>query len=129
MKKTKRSKVWAVTKKNSIGIHLIADFWGVKEIKNPKELERLLVLAAKHAENTPLKFSFHKFNPYGITGVLLLAESHIAWHSWPEYGYLAIDIFTCGSKTIPDRALEFFIKKLKPRKIKVKKIYRGKNGN
>lgn len=129
MLKTKRSRLWAKTKnKKSIGIHLIADFWGGKKIENPKRLEEILILAAKRAGNTPLKSLIHKFNPHGITGVLLLAESHIAWHSWPEIDYLAIDIFTCGNKAMPEKALDFLKKELNPKEVKIKKIERGKYG-
>ncbi len=126
MKKTKRSKTWAKTKyQRPIGIHLIADFWFGKSIEDPKELGDLLIEAAKKAGNKPLNFAFHKFQPQGITGVLLLAESHIAVHSWPELNYLAIDIFTCGKKTFPERALKHLKEKLKPKKVKVYKFKRG----
>jgi len=127
MKKTKGSIQWAKkTKQKFLGIHLIAEFWGGKIIEDPKELEKILKLAAKKAGNTPLEFSFHKFNPQGMTGVLLLAESHISFHSWPEYNYVALDIFTCGSKTFPEKALEVLKKKMKPQKVKVMVIKRGK---
>lgn len=106
-------------------MHIIADFWFAKKIESPETLEKFLIEAAKKAGNTPLKFSFHKFNPHGITGVLLLAESHIAWHSWPEIDYVAIDIFTCGKKAKPSRALEYLKKVFKPEKVKIKKIKRG----
>lgn len=126
MKKTKRSFLWAKGKlKKPVGTHLIVDFWGAKKIENPKKLEKILLLAAKKAGNTPLKFSFHKFNPQGLTGILLLAESHIAFHSWPEHNFFAIDIFTCGKNTMPEKALEILKEKLKPKKVKIKKIKRG----
>ncbi len=102
------------------------DFWGAQQVEDPKKLGEFLIEAAKKAGNTPLKFSYHKFNPHGITGILLLAESHIAFHSWPEFDYLAIDIFTCGKKTFPEKALRYLKQKLKPKKIKVLKIERGK---
>lgn len=125
--KTKRA-LWAIAKNNlnSIGQHLIVDFWGAQQVEDPKKLGEFLIEAAKKAGNTPLKFSYHKFNPHGITGILLLAESHIAFHSWPEFDYLAIDIFTCGKKTFPEKALRYLKQKLKPKKIKVLKIERGK---
>jgi S-adenosylmethionine decarboxylase len=129
MKKTKRSFSWATKKSknlNSLGIHLIADFWFGKEIKKPKELEKILIEAAKKAGNIPLKFYYHKFNPHGLTGILLLAESHIAFHSWPEFNYLAIDIFSCGKNTEPKRALNYLKKTLKPKKTKLSIIKRGR---
>lgn len=127
MKKTKRSNLWAIKlNQKSIGMHLIADFWFGKKIEDPKKLERILIEAAKKAGNTPLKVSIHKFNPQGITGVLLLAESHIAVHSWPEFDFLAIDIFTCGKKAFPEKALQYLKKIFKPKKVAVLKIDRGR---
>jgi S-adenosylmethionine decarboxylase len=127
MKKTKRS-LWAIgksKKQNSLGIHLIADFWFGKKIEDPKKLKKILIEAAKKAGNIPLEFSYHKFNPHGLTGVLLLAESHIAFHSWPEFGYLAIDIFSCGKNAKPEEALRYLKKILKPKKVEVSIIKRG----
>jgi S-adenosylmethionine decarboxylase len=127
MKKTKRS-LWASEKskkQNSLGIHLIADFWFGKKIEDPKKLKKILIEAAKKAGNIPLEFSYHKFNPHGLTGVLLLAESHIAFHSWPEFGYLAIDIFSCGKNAKPEEALRYLKKILKPKKVEVSIIKRG----
>ena len=125
MKETKGSKKWAKEKKY-LGIHLIVEFFGAKQIEDPKKLEEILELAAKKAGNFPLKFSFYKFNPQGLTGVLLLRESHIAFHSWPEKDYIALDIFTCGPKTFPQKAFEFLKTKLKPKKSELKIIKRGK---
>lgn len=139
-KKTKRSTRWVRKKlksglpnqkndfgngKNYAGLHLIAEFWGSKIIEDSQEIERILVGAAKEAGNIPLKTTIHKFSPQGITGVILLAESHIAIHYWPEINYLAIDIFTCGDKTKPYKALEYLRKKFNPQKFEIKKIKRG----
>jgi len=125
MKKTKRA-LWAASKsKTYIGKHLICDIWGGKLIENSKELEEVLRLAAKKAKSTDLEFVCHKFSPQGITGVLILAESHITFHSWPEKKYLALDIFTCGKNTKPEKALSFLKEILKPEKIKVRKVKRG----
>ncbi|XOB41367.1 MAG: adenosylmethionine decarboxylase [Candidatus Nealsonbacteria bacterium] len=126
--KTKRSIKWVIDKKNQFkhaGIHLIADFWHGKRIEDPKELKKILIGAVKAANNTPLKISIHKFSPQGITGVVLLAESHISIHSWPEYNYVAIDVFTCGDKSTSNKALDYLKKKFQPKKVKIKKIKRG----
>ncbi len=126
-KKTKRSITWIPQKKNQkdIGIHLIAEFWGSKIIEDSKKIEEILVGAAIVAKSTPLKVAIHKFSTQGITGVVLLAESHIALHSWPEMDYLAIDIFTCGEKTMPEKSLSHLKKAFQPKKITFKKIKRG----
>jgi len=125
--KTKRSTLWIPQKRNQkyAGIHLIAEFWHGRDIESSKELKRILIEAAKKAKNIPLKISIHKFSPQGITGVILLAESHIALHSWPEINYLAIDIFTCGCKAMPYKALEYLKKEFKPKKVEIKEIKRG----
>ena len=104
---------------------MIAEFWGGRVIEDSKKIEKILIGATKKAKNTPLKVAIHKFNPQGITGVVLLAESHIALHSWPEINYLAIDIFTCGEKAFPYKALEYLKNKFRPKKIKIKEIKRG----
>jgi S-adenosylmethionine decarboxylase proenzyme len=138
VQKTKRSILWIPqtkklqTKKNLLedrdrytGIHLVAEFWYGKNIENPKELKKILLEAAKKANNTPLEVFIHKFSPQGITGVVLLAESHITIHTWPEFNYTAIDIFTCGKKARPYWAIKYLKKIFKPKKIKIKEIKRG----
>ena len=128
IKKTKRSIEWVKANKkiSYAGIHLIAEFWGGKIIENSKEIEKILIEAVKRAKNTPLKTTIHKFSPQGLTGVILLAESHLAIHTWPEIDYVAIDIFTCGEKAIPERALKYLKRVFKPKKVVIKRIKRGK---
>lgn len=126
--KTKRSIKWVIDKKNQFkhaGIHLIAEFWHGKIIENEKELKEILTEAVKRANCIPLKTIIHKFEPQGITGVVLLAESHIAFHSWPEYDYVAIDIFTCGDRAIPEKALDYLSTVLNPKKVEIRNINRG----
>jgi len=112
-------------KQKYAGVHLIAEFWGAKDIESPKKLEELLILSAKKANAKPLEVKTFKFSPQGISGMVLLAESHISLHSWPEMGYIAIDIFTCGSKAKPKEALKYLKKVLKPQKVKIIEIKRG----
>lgn len=107
-------------------IHLIADFESSQMIEDPKELEKILFDAAKKANNTPLKAAIYKFPVQGITGVMLLAESHIAIHTWPEDNYIAVDIFTCGRTTNPHKALDYLKEKFRPQRVRVREIKRGK---
>lgn len=125
--KTKRSIQWVKGKnhKKYAGIHLIAEFWHGKIINNPQKIEKILIEAVKKSKNTPLKLAIHKFSPQGITGVILLAESHIAIHTWPEFNYVAIDIFTCGEKASPYKSLDYFKKIFQPQKVELKEIKRG----
>ncbi len=108
-----------------VGIHLFAEFWFCRIIEDPKKIKKILITAAKKSKNTPLKIIIHKFSPQGITGVVLLQESHIALHSWPEKNYLAIDIFTCGEKTISHKAIAYLKKVFKPKRVEIQKIKRG----
>jgi len=127
MAKTKRSIKWVTAIKISkyAGIHLFADFWNGKIIENPKEIKKILIESVKRAKNIPLEVTIHKFSPQGITGVVLLAESHIALHTWPEINYVAIDIFTCGEKAIPYKALDYLKKIFQPKRVEIQKIKRG----
>ena len=108
-----------------LGKHLIAEFWDGKIIEDEKKLKEILLEAVKKAQNTPLEVVVHKFNPRGITAVVLLAESHIALHAWPEFNYLAIDIFNCGEKTFPRKSLAYLKNKFKPKRTEIKEIKRG----
>jgi S-adenosylmethionine decarboxylase len=111
--------------KTVFSVHLTADFYAPKFIEDPRKLRKILYDAAKAANNTPLKTTVYKFPVQGITGVILLAESHIAIHTWPESNYMAVDIFTCGHKTRPVGALEYLKEVFCPQKVKIRHIRRG----
>ena len=126
--KTKRSIQWVKKSKKQkyAGIHLIAEFWNGRIIENPKEIKKILIKSVKEAKSTPLEVIIHRFSPWGLTGVVLLAESHVALHSWPEFNYLAVDIFTCGDWAKPEKALQYLKKIFKPKRVEIKKIKRGR---
>jgi len=128
MKKTKRVSKWVeqLNQKKFVGNHLIADFWYGKIIENPKEIKKILIEAAKASNSTPLEVVIHKFTPEGITGVVLVSESHIAIHTWPELNYMAVDIFTCGSHTFPKKAFQYLKSVFQPKKVNWREIKRGK---
>ena len=131
MAKTKRSTRWvkktvALKKQEYAGVHLLAEFWRGKIIEDTKKIEEILLGAAKAANNTALETSVHKFSPQGLTGFVLLAESHIAIHTWPEYDYVAVDIFTCGEKSMPEKAFEYLKKEFNPKSFEMQEIKRGR---
>jgi S-adenosylmethionine decarboxylase len=79
------------------GTHLLIDFYGAAHLTNAREIEASMRSAAMAAEATVIAAHFHSFSGQcGVTGMLLLAESHISIHTWPELEYAAIDIFMCG---------------------------------
>jgi S-adenosylmethionine decarboxylase proenzyme len=69
--------------------------------------------------------SFHRFSPQGVSGVVVIAESHLSVHTWPEYGYAAVDVFTCGSTVDPQRAADVLIERLGSRNHSLTEIKRG----
>jgi len=96
------------------------------DILNDKEkIERIMIEAAKRAGATIVQKVFHLFNPHGISGVVVIAESHLAIHTWPEYGYAAVDVFTCGSKVDPWKAYEYIKRELEAEHSSIMEMYRG----
>jgi S-adenosylmethionine decarboxylase proenzyme len=75
-------------------------------------LRSTLLKAADDCGATVLGESFHPFSPQGVSGVVIIAESHLSIHTWPEYGYAAVDIFTCGDSVEPEKAAVVLIEKL-----------------
>ncbi|MFS8541978.1 MAG: adenosylmethionine decarboxylase, partial [Tissierellales bacterium] len=72
-----------------------------------------------------VKSVFHTFNPYGVSGVVVIQESHLAIHTWPEYGYAAVDLFTCGEDINPWIAFDYLKNKLKAEKTETMELDRG----
>lgn len=83
-----------------LGTHLVMEVWGVRAhtLDDESYLARVLADASEAAGLTVLQSAFHRFSPQGVTGVVLLSESHTSVHTWPEYGYAAIDLFSCGAR-------------------------------
>lgn len=84
-----------------------------------------LVRASRRSLSTLLNITSHKFHPQGVTVLGLLAESHISIHTWPEHGYAAIDVFTCGQNADPAKACDFLIKHFAARSHQLKILSRG----
>ena len=108
------------------GRHYIVDFWGAQMLDDAEKIESALRAAAKAGEANLLHIQLHKFSEGGgVTGVALLAESHISIHSWPEHDYAAFDVFMCGA-SYPERAVEVLKNIFKPTQVEIKEILRGK---
>ncbi|MFN9645950.1 MAG: adenosylmethionine decarboxylase [Cyanobacteriota bacterium] len=90
----------------TVGKHCILELYDCDGAKLDDEafLRTTITSAAKRAGATLLHLITHRFDPQGVTGLALLAESHISIHTWPESGYAAVDVFTCGDHTMPERA-------------------------
>lgn len=96
-----------------LGRHLILEIWDIdpKVLDDLQKLREILIEAAHRAQATILKDLFYRFSPHGVSGVVLVAESHLFIHTWPEYGYAAVDIFTCGQMDL-SKAAQFILENL-----------------
>ncbi len=112
---------------NVLGKHLLLELKGCdKEVLNDIGfLKGALITAAGEAGATVLGESFHQFNPHGVSGVVIIAESHLCIHTWPEYGYAAADIFTCGNSVQPVKAAEILARKLGSKNHSMIEMQRG----
>lgn len=107
------------------GSHLILDFWGAENLDNLELMEQAMKDSVTAAGATLLHIHLHHFTPnYGISGVAVLAESHISVHTWPERKYAAFDIFMCGDAR-PELALPVLQAAFKPLETNVNELLRG----
>lgn len=107
--------------------HILIDAWGIdfNFLNDPNYIESALREMAKATNSKIIKSVYHKYEPQGVSFILLVSESHCSIHTYPEEGYLAADIFTCG-RTNPERAVPVLKEKFKPKILNVTVIYRGR---
>ena len=112
---------------NALGRHLLVELHECnREALNNLDLIReVMVKAAVDCGAVVLGESFHRFSPQGVSGVVVIAESHLSVHTWPEYGYAAADIFTCGVSVDPQIAAEVLIQGLGCRNPNLTEVQRG----
>jgi S-adenosylmethionine decarboxylase len=111
---------------NKVGTHLVVDAWEAPSefLNDPERIRRALIEAIAAGEATLIDMCVHQFSPHGVTATATLAESHIAIHTWPEYGYFAADLFFCGQGQ-PKVAIEVLRNALQAQKVKMQEIDRG----
>jgi len=99
---------------DTMGRHVLAELWGcnVEKLNNLKFVEKMMVNAALESGAEIREVAFHKFAPMGVSGVVIISESHLTIHSFPEHGYASIDVYTCGDHIDPNVAAEFITKQL-----------------
>ena len=112
---------------NALGKHLLLDLKDCNRevLDDLNFLQNALVSAAQEAGATVVGKHFHRFAPQGVSGAVLIAESHLSLHTWPEHGYAAVDIFTCGDSVNSELAAELLIKSLESKDASVMEIKRG----
>ncbi|MEK6581559.1 MAG: adenosylmethionine decarboxylase [Nitrospirota bacterium] len=111
----------------ALGKHLLIELKDCNPeiLKSLDKVKNAMVSAAKKARATIIDVSFHEFSPFGISGMVVIAESHLSIHTWPEYGYAALDIFTCGDIIKPEVAAQFLIEKFRCKNPSVVEMKRG----
>jgi S-adenosylmethionine decarboxylase proenzyme len=112
---------------NALGRHILVELQDCnRELLNDLSFLRdAMITAAINCGAVVLGDSFHRFSPQGVSGVVVIAESHLSIHTWPEYGYAAVDIFTCGTSVEPEKAAETLIEKLESKNPSQTEIQRG----
>lgn len=111
----------------TFGRHVIAELWDCDFdiLNNIDEIERIFVDAALHSGAEVREVAFHKFAPQGVSGVVIISESHLTIHSFPEHGYASVDVYTCGDRIDPNVAVEYIAEKLGSRSTELKQLSRG----
>lgn len=112
---------------NSLGRHVLAEMFGCRiDVLNDRErIREAMVTAAKTAGAEVVGDFFHQFSPHGISGVVVISESHLAIHTWPEYGYAAVDIFTCGDTVDPWMACRHLVRSFEATNMTANEVRRG----
>jgi len=110
-----------------LGRHILAEYRECERmiLDDIQSIERALIKAAKLSNAFVLGSSFHRFEPQGVSGVVIISESHLAIHTWPELKYAAVDIFTCGDDVDPKIAYEYLKEVLNSHDASFKFINRG----
>jgi len=111
----------------SLGSHLLIELYGcdAQSLKLEDFVGQAMHEAAMESEATVVAESFHEFKPYGVSGAVIIQESHYTIHTWPEHGYAAVDLFYCGGTVKVQKAVEVLQKRFQPSRIKFLVVRRG----
>ncbi len=111
----------------TLGRHLLVELYDCnpKIIGDARKIEEAMVGAAKASKATIVDVLFHNFNPNGISGVIVIQESHLAIHTWPEFNFASIDIFTCGTSVDPWKAYEYLVSRFGAGNVSAVEMRRG----
>lgn len=96
-----------------------------KTLREVKTVAEIMEAAVEASGATKVESRFHQFNPYGVSGVIIIMESHFTVHTWPEYAYAAVDIFTCGDLINTEKAVNFLQEAFGAKQVSTQLIERG----
>lgn len=111
----------------ALGTHIIVELSECNSsiLSDVDRVAGILVAAANAANAEVLQTAFHRFSPQGVSGVVVIAESHLSIHTWPEFGYAAMDIYTCGDHTQPWTACRFAASEFEAKQMLTTEVRRG----
>ncbi len=111
----------------ALGTHIVCELSGCdpSALTDVKAVEAMMKAAARSANATIVESAFHRFQPHGVSGVVVIQESHLSIHTWPETGYAAMDFYTCGDHTDPWAACEYAAKNLGAKSMLTTEVKRG----
>ncbi len=110
-----------------VGKHIIAELYGVSSelISREEKVRQIVEEVVDEAGLTKVGSVYKQFNPHGVTGIVLISESHVSVHTWPEYELVNLDIFTCGDTSKAEKAFKLFLEKFKPKSYRHYVLDRG----
>ena len=111
----------------ALGTHIVCELSGcdARSLTDVEHVKAVMVTAAREANATVMETAFHRFQPHGVSGVVVIAESHLSIHTWPETGYAAMDFYTCGDHTDPWKACEYAAQMLGASSMRTTEVKRG----
>ncbi len=111
----------------ALGKHILVEFFECdsRVLNDVAFIRKSMIEATEKCGATMVTENFHHFNPYGVSGVIIIAESHLTIHTWPEYKYAAVDLFTCGETVDPWIAFDVLKESLKSKKYEYYELQRG----
>lgn len=110
-----------------LGQHMLVEFYNCNQqiLDDVAAIEQHMNEAARVCGATIVQSTFHRFQPYGVSGVVVISESHLAIHTWPEYGYASVDLYTCGEEIQPHQAYEYLKAVFESKETEVQTLKRG----
>jgi S-adenosylmethionine decarboxylase len=111
----------------SLGSHLLIEMFGcdTESLKVEPFVGDTMMTAARESNATIVANSFHEFKPFGVSGAVIIQESHYTIHTWPEHDYAAVDLFYCGGTVFVHKAVDVLADKFKPKRMKFMVVRRG----
>lgn len=112
---------------DSLGKHIILELYhcNQQKLNDHSYLEKAMITAAELAGASIVGSHFHEYSPHGLSGMVIIKESHLAVHTWPEFSYAAVDFFTCSEKFVHECAIDYLIQELESEEYESKVIERG----